>query len=117
MTKLGPKEKGKSRPYARKNYDGKPADFTGIRALIWKAADKIKLGSIYAKLWNPINYMIVGSIGVGINFAVNAFLLSYLFWVFSNALAILTAFVWNWANSVGPFGHYWGFPRKEEEHK
>ena len=95
----------------------RPEGFTGIRGLIWRAASKIRLGSLYQKLWNPVNYMIVGGIGVGINFLVNAVLLNYLFWMISNFLAILIAFVWNWANSVGPLGHYWGFPRKEETEK
>ena len=117
MARFGPKEKGKSRPYRRKDFDGKPDDFTAIRGLIWRAANRIKLGSLYVRLWNPVNYAIVGGIGVIINYIVNGVMLSYLAWYFSNALAILTAFVWNWANSVGPLGHYWGFPQKEAAHE
>lgn len=116
MTRLGPKEKGKARPYQSKKVDGKPGEFTGMRALIWKAANKLNLSSLYVRLWNPVNYALIGGLGMGINYLINAIFLNYMPWYFSNCLAILTAWSWNWANSVGPAGHYWGFPTKEERH-
>jgi hypothetical protein len=92
----------------------KPDGFTGMKGLIWSLALKLKMAGFYEKLWNPINYGIIGGIGVVINYIVNIELMLYMPWFISNGLAILTAFVWNWANSVGPLGHYWGFPRRAE---
>jgi len=64
----------------------------------------------YLRLWNPINYMIIGGIGVLVNFLVQIPLMFVgVPWVFQNAAGILTAFIWNWSQSVGPFGYLWGF--------
>lgn len=115
MTRLGPKEKGKPRPYQRKEFDGKPDEFTGMRGLIWRALHYGWFRRRYVSFWNPVNYALVGGLGMGINFLVNAILLFYMPWYLSNVLAILTAWSWNWINSVGPAGHYWGFPTKEEK--
>lgn len=65
---------------------------------------------LYVRFWNPVNYAIVGGFGVIINYVVWALTLSAgLPWFLNNALAILAAWSWNWANSVGPAGYLWGF--------
>jgi len=35
-------------------------------------------------------------------------------WI-ANLVAILIAWTWNWANSVGPLGFLWGFKEKGEK--
>lgn len=121
MTRLGSKEKGKPRPYQRKTNDGKPDDFTKMRGFIWNLCKQlsivkwIQLQNLYVRLWNPVNYAVIGGIGISINYLVNAILLNYMAWYFSNFVAILIAWSWNWANSVGPIGFLWGFEKKEKE--
>lgn len=72
------------------------------------------LAAVYVRAWNPINYAIVGGIGVLINMLVAWIFWSYLPlpWWFINAVAILVAWLWNWANSVGPLGWIWGFRKR-----
>lgn len=72
-----------------------------------KAAEQVT--NIYRKFWNPINYAIVGGTGVLINYLVWSLLQNVFAWWLVNALAILSAWLWNWGMSVGPFGHLWGF--------
>lgn len=117
MARFGQKEKGKSRPYARKVRDDeplKPSEFTAMRGLIWRLASKIKLDRLYEKLWNPVNYAIVGGIGMGINYLIWALTIGGMPWYLSNFVAILCAWSWNWANSVGPLGYLWGFEKREQ---
>lgn len=72
-----------------------------------------RLVHLYVQFWNPINYAVVGGIGVIINFGL-WFMLSTTFpWWIVNALAILCAWSWNWANSVGPLGFLWGFKKRD----
>lgn len=67
----------------------------------------------YLQFWNPVNYALVGGIGVAINFIVWALLIGRLPWFLTNALAIITAWSWNWAMSVGPLGWIWGFRKRK----
>lgn len=80
-----------------------------------KVLKKQWLAKTYARLWNPINYLVVGGIGTIINFLVWFILGNMFAWWITNTLAILTAFLWNWSNSVGPFGWVWGFKKREEK--
>ena len=67
-----------------------------------------KLVKIYVKGVNLFNYAIVCGIGVGINMAViHALINIFPLWL-ANLCAILTAFLWNWSMSVGPYGWLWG---------
>ena len=73
------------------------------------------LTTLYKRLWNPVNYAIVGGIGVLINFLVWIILLKMGFqWWITNIAAILFAWIWNWSNSVGPFGYLWGFAKRKK---
>jgi len=76
-----------------------------------------KLAALYARLANPVNYGIIGGIGVGINYLVFLLLIGRLPWWFTNFLAILAAWSWNWSMSVGPFGWLWGFKKRTESLK
>jgi putative flippase GtrA len=90
-----------------------PAHIYGLLGRIPRAGQWLQRR--YLELWNPANYAIVGGIGVIINYAVWALLLHFLPWLpwfLNNALAILTAWSWNWANSVGPWGWIWGFKKR-----
>ena len=76
-----------------------------------------KIGNLYDKFWNPINYAIIGGIGVAINYAVWVALQNIFVWWMTNAFAIIVAWSWNWSMSVGPFGWLWGFKKKKEKQK
>lgn len=72
----------------------------------------------YVLFWNPINYLLVGGIGVLINMAVWALLLNMLPgfpWFLTNTLAILAGWGHNWAFSVGPYGWVWGFKKRGQK--
>lgn len=73
-----------------------------------------RLVHLYAQFWNPINYAVVGGIGVIINFTVWLMLSTIFPWWIVNTLAILCAWSWNWANSVGPLGYLWGFKKQND---
>lgn len=108
----------------------KPTEFIYLRGVIFKLAQKLSrnwmpLDQIYERLWNPINYVIVGGVGVIINMLVSALFWAFLripdiwliffcipTWFSINAIAISIAWLWNWANSVGPLGWAWGFRQK-----
>jgi len=101
-----------------------PKDFTHIRGFIYSLAKALggrKYGSglakLYLRLWNPINYAMIGGIGVLINYLVWFLLISFggLPWFLINALAIIIAWSWNWANSVGPLGWVWGFRERKKK--
>jgi putative flippase GtrA len=80
---------------------------TGAVNAVLLFADPSKVGSkLYLKYLNLFNYAIVCGIGVLINMTIitTVFNMTGELMV-SNALAILTAFLWNWSFSVGPFGH------------
>jgi hypothetical protein len=116
VTRLGPKEKGKPRPYARKvKEDLRPDEFTKMRGFLWALAKQLRVHKLYERLWNPVNYAVVGGIGVIINYLIWLVTAGSMPWYLSNFLAILTAWSWNWANSVGPLGFLWGFEKKEEK--
>lgn len=87
--------------------------FEYMSNVIYSLFVQFKRPEIYEKLWNPLNYAIVGGIGVVINFVIMALLISVFPWWAANAVAILTAWTWNWANSVGPMGYLWGFKEKK----
>lgn len=71
-----------------------------------------QIAKLYRKNWNIANYAIIAGIGVLINYVVQAPLQGTFHWMIANALGIFTAFLWNWINSVGPFGYMWGFGKK-----
>jgi len=73
-----------------------------------------KLQDLYVRFWNPANYALIGSIGVAINYLVWLLLQSSFPWFITNFLAILTAWGWNWLNSVGPLAYLWGFRKRKE---
>lgn len=99
-----------------------PKEFTHIRGFV---LDSIKtvggkkygedLAKLYVKFWNPVNYALIGGIGVFINYLMWLFLISLtgLPWWLINGVAIVTAWSWNWANSVGPLGWVWGFKERK----
>ena len=63
-----------------------------------------RFSEIYLKGMSFINYAIVGSIGVVINMYVLLTIAEFVpLWI-ANMFAILTAWSWNWAFSVGPHG-------------
>lgn len=77
--------------------------------------DKPTFSRLYLRLLNPFNYALVGGIGVFINYGVWSgllWLVPWLPWWLINALAIIIAWSWNWANSVGPLGWFWGFKKR-----
>lgn len=88
-----------------------------MRGLLFDLFMKIhpKAGKIYDQLWNPINYAIIGGIGIIINYVVNLLLMSMVGFLLSNIIAILTAWLWNWQNSVGSLGYLWGFKEKQKK--
>lgn len=88
-----------------------------ILDLLTSIDKKGTLASIYERLWNPINYAIIGGIGVGLNMLIAWFFWSFLpmNWWLINLIAIVGAWTWNWLNSVGPLGYLWGFKKKEEK--
>lgn len=96
-----------------------PQTFTPLMKLIFNGLLKIPylgdfLAGIYVKAWNPINYAIIGGIGVLINMILMGSTLQYMPWFISNALAIGCAWLWNWINAVGPLCHHWGFKRQDK---
>jgi len=101
-----------------------PKDFTHIRGLIYGLAKTLggkkygpNLANLYLQFWNPINYALIGGVGIIINYLVWLLFVSFgsLPWFFINALAIITAWSWNWANSVGPLGWLWGFKGRDKK--
>ena len=91
--------------------------FSYVSSLLYRVFKQVEfgkrnLGGFYKRFWNPINYGIVGGIGVAINYLVFALVISSFPWWITNALAILTAWTWNWSMSVGPLGYLWGFKKR-----
>jgi len=97
----------------------KEKDATGLIATGLSRIPRVgaALSKVYLKGSNPFNYAVVGFIGVLINYLVNGLLIGSLTWWGSNALAILTAWLWNWSQSVGPFGWIWGFKKRLKKKK
>jgi len=91
-------------------------DFKYMPLHISKLAYKLnpKIGKLYDNLWNPINYALVGGIGVLINYLIWFFLQASFPWWITNAFAIGSAWLFNWSMSVGPFGWLWGFREKKK---
>jgi hypothetical protein len=85
--------------------------FKYMSSIISKLAYRLhrRIGLLYDKSWNLANYAIVCGIGVLINMSI-LLPVSKIFplWL-ANLFAILTAWMWNWSMSVGPFGWLWGF--------
>lgn len=71
-----------------------------------------KAVNLYKKYWNPVNYAIIGGIGVGINYLVFSVFINMFAWWFTDMFAIASAWLWNWSMSVGPLGYMWGFKTK-----
>lgn len=88
--------------------------FKELVAKIIKQLFKHRGEQIYERFWNPINYAIIGGIGVLINYMVWSAFVNVYDWWFTNALAIISAWLWNWSMSVGPFGYLWGFTQQKE---
>lgn len=114
------KQKPKARYVRRKLpvLDPLPSDFTYMRKLLFQLFIKVPtvgswLAKLYVKMWNPINYAIIGGIGVLINYAVLAATIGFVPWFIGNFFAILIAWVWNWTQAVGHFSYLWGFRRKD----
>lgn len=117
----GPGLKVVKGPAAAKSSPGD--DLQYIPRYIWRLSCEIdaRLGRhifsrLYIRLLSPFNYALVGGIGVLINYFVWSFLLwamPWLPWFFINGLAIIVAWSWNWANSVGPWGWFWGFRKRK----
>lgn len=79
----------------------------------------VKLEGLYSRLWNPINYFTIAGLGVAINYLVLFLLYGLLGWpvYLVNILAIGSAALWNWSQSVGPFSYLWGFRKQENSKK
>lgn len=56
---------------------------------------------LYRKYGNPVNFAIVCVIGVVFYFVLSNLALGF--------LGLGVGWFWVWLNSVGPFGHWWGF--------
>jgi len=93
----------------------KKQEFQYMSKLLYGLFKEAKQPKIYERLWNPMNYAIIGGIGVVINYLVWLLLQPMFVWWVTNALAILIAWTWNWSNSVGPLGFLWGFKEKGEK--
>lgn len=97
----------------------KPSDSPICRFIGEKLYNIPRAGSwlfeIYKVTWKFVNYALVGGIGVLINYLVWAILL-YMApgsaWFITNFIAIFSAWLWNFYNSVGPWGWLWGFKRR-----
>lgn len=79
-----------------------------------------RLINLYLQWVSLVNYAIVCGIGVGINMIVIHMLIKVFPLWLANLGAILSAFLWNWSMSVGPYGWLWGLssrphPLKKEE--
>ena len=94
-------------------------DYDYFPLLVVKTADLVDptgtLSNIYIKMESMFNYAFVCGIGVFINqFVIHKLIGDMgLFW--ANNVAIVTAFIWNYTFSVGPFGFVFGFSRAQEE--
>lgn len=75
---------------------------------------RFSLTKLYNSFWNPINYAIIGGIGLLINMIILLTLALILPLWLANLVAILTAWSWNWSMSVGPFGWLWGFKERSK---
>ena len=87
------------------------------RLLVRFETKNIDFAKIYVQFVNPINYAIVGGIGVLINYLTFILLVHRFPWWVTNGLAILVAWTWNWSMSVGPFGWLWGFKQRNNTKK
>jgi len=76
-----------------------------------------QISKIYMAYWNPINYAIVGGIGVLLNYLIWATLNNAFDWWITNAMAIIVTWGWNWIMSVGPLGYMWGFKTQKNVSK
>jgi len=94
------------------------AAFTSLILSLFRLLDP-KLEEFYKQRLSLINYAVVCGVGVLINMAVISFLFDFgLGLVVANAIAIFTAFLWNWTFSVGPYGYLFDLgkpPEKPEE--
>ena len=95
-----------------------PKNFTGIQKLIFSLFlvfdhPKFSLADLYVKQWNILNYFIIGGVGVIINYSMFFMFVGSLGWEITNIIAIGTAMLWNWSNSVGIFCEYWGYTKNE----
>lgn len=85
-----------------------------MQKFLYKLFYLCHLEGFYEHYWNPLNYMVIGAIGVLINTIVMALTLPLMFWLFADFIAILSAWTWNWSQSVGAFGYLWGFNKHED---
>lgn len=69
------------------------------------------LANIYQKYWNPANFVIIGLIGVLLNYFITNIFHDF----FGNVLGIIAMLGWIWLMSVGPLGYIWGFGKKEKK--
>lgn len=69
---------------------------------------------LYRKYWNPINFAIVGAVGLLIYFLIGGAFQNLFGW-FGNTLSLAITWFWIWVNSVGPYGYLWGFKKKEKK--
>jgi len=77
-----------------------------------------RFSGIYIKGLSFINYGVVCGIGVIINMYILLTLAELLPLYLANMLAILTAWIWNWCFTVGPFGYLFGLsPRRRKVKK
>lgn len=75
-----------------------------------------QIANLYHKYWNPINFAIIGVIGILIYLICSPFQV-LLGTTLGGALAVFIAWFWIWINSVGPYGYMWGFKAKEKKEK
>lgn len=90
-------------------------NFTNMIDKLLKGAMPGKRGEQISRLYhaylNPVNFAIVCAIGVLLYFVVGG--IFQIFGWIGIALSWVVAWFWIWSQSVGPFGHLWGFSEKK----
>lgn len=76
----------------------------------------IKVARLYHKYWNPINFTIIGLLGVAVYYVTVGIFQVLLGW-FGSLISIGIAGFCVWSMSVGPFCHLWGYKKQNEDLK
>lgn len=76
----------------------------------------VQIAKLYQKYWNPINFTIIGLIGVAIYYIIAGIFQVLLGW-FGDLLSIGIAGFCVWSMCLGPFCHWWGFKKQTDDLK
>lgn len=71
-----------------------------------------QIARLYRKFWNPINFAIIGLIGVAVYYVTFGIFQALLGW-FGSLLSIGIAGCLVWSMSLGPLCHLWGFKKQD----